>query len=149
MAKCKHTKSFPCLDSSSNANFAFCDVYLYALSSFLVQMGHMFISCHFYFTSKVSCEYHLTSIKTFYITHHDNAHNNQLHWVGSHITSNTPCCNSRRTCALTRPPPYLLDSSLVPCFVKFVQHTRHTDLSPFEFVHTFYFEVFDRAIEQL
>ena len=77
-------KNFPC-SLFKHIKFAFdthqihIDVYLHALSSFVVQMGHMFISLHFHSTSKGSCEHHLMSIKTFYTTYHDNAHNEQLH----------------------------------------------------------------------
>ena len=60
-------------------NFGFFCVNIWTLSLFAVQLGHMFISWHFYSTPEVPCEYHLTSMKTFFITHHDNAHNNQLH----------------------------------------------------------------------
>ena len=72
------------VDDMATIILASFDVYLY-LSSFVAQMGRMLISWHIYPTSKVSCEYRLTSINTFYITHHDNAHNDRLHCGG--ITS--------------------------------------------------------------
>ena len=49
-------------------DLAYYDVCLYAPSSFVVQMGHIFISWHFYSSYEVSCGYHLTSVHAFYIS---------------------------------------------------------------------------------
>lgn len=104
-----------CFNSSYFTISASCNLYSSALSLFAVQMEHMFISCRFYSTSKLSHVHHLTpykqlwqskrlpdtllilliqsrfnsiytntdlstmSIKTLYIAHHGNAHNNHLH----------------------------------------------------------------------
>ena len=51
-----------CFDPSKTIILASCDVFLYALTSFVVQMRHMFISRHFYSTHKLSCEYYLTRL---------------------------------------------------------------------------------------
>ena len=45
--------------------------------------------------------------------------------------------------------PFSLNQSLIPCPVHCVHLTRRTDLSSYEFMHTFFFEVIDRVIEQL
>lgn len=61
---------FACFDPSCTIILTVSRMCIYVLSSFVVQMVHKFISWHF------SCEYHLISIKTICITHHDYPNNN-------------------------------------------------------------------------
>ena len=49
--------------------------------------------------------------------------------ISSHITSNPPCYDSLWMRALTRPPPFLLEPSLVPRHVWCVQLTRQTEFA--------------------
>ena len=58
----KANQKFP-FDPSCTKILASHKVYIDALSSFVVQVGHLFILWHFYSTPKLSCESHLTSYK--------------------------------------------------------------------------------------
>ena len=49
--------------SYTEINSSSCDVYLYALSPFVVSMRHVVISWYFYSTPKLSSEYYFTSYK--------------------------------------------------------------------------------------
>ena len=70
-------------------------------------------------------------LKTFAMTHLDNAHNDVLHcgeitslYATSHQT--TPKYNA---CALTRLPPFLSESSLVPCPIQQTTQTLQISFS--------------------
>ena len=78
----------------------------------------------------MSIDLSINSIQTFSIMYHKNVHNNHLHrgdipspWATSHQP--TPYHNSCHTCALTRPPPFLLESSLVPRPIKQTTETLY------------------------